>query len=236
MPNSTWPSIHAKKMRLTKLDGCGQPITTAGNKSMLVTKGIVKVSLTAEYEDGEDTVKKDGNGDICVQHKDPDQLKYMAPEIEFCGVDPEAWAMITGQDVVTDGAANAVGIALGSQPIEANFALELWTDVPGAACGASGFQPFGYWLIPFIGSGRLGDVELSVSAAEFTLSAQTKPGNGWASGPYNVVRDETDVAVPLLTGLKSSHHIWFQQTTVAPPEPTDGAVELTAGETDPENP
>lgn len=226
MPNTTWNSIHAKIMRLTKLDGCGKPLTGVGAKSMLVTKGIVKIGLTAEYEDGEDTTKKNGNGEICMQHKDPDQLKYLSPEIEFCGVDPEAWALITGQDIVTDGSANAVGLAFGSAPIEANFALEVWTDIPGGACGDGGFQPFGYWLIPFIGSGRLNDVELGVSAAEFTLAAQTKPGNGWADGPYGVVRDDADAVAKLLTPLKSTHHILFQQTTVAPPVPTEGAVEL----------
>ncbi|WP_353107829.1 hypothetical protein [Gordonia sp. (in: high G+C Gram-positive bacteria)] len=227
MPNTTWPSIHAKVIRLTKLDGCGQPIRGTGTKSQLVTNGIVKVGLTAEYEDGEDTAKKNGNGDLCLVHKDNDQLKYMSPEIEFCGVDPEAWAMITGQGIVTDGNANAVGLVFGSDPIEANFALELWTDVPGAACG-SGFQTFGYWLLPFIGSGKLNDVELSVSAAEFTLAAQTKPGASWGVGPYNVVRDETDAVSPLLSPLTGKHHILFQTTTVAPPAPTNGAVELPA--------
>lgn len=225
MPNTTWPSIHAKVIRLTKLDGCGQPIV--GAKSTLVTNGIVKVALTAEYEDGEDTAKKNGNGDLCLVHKDPDQLKYMSPEVEFCEVDPEAWSMITGQGIVTDGDANAVGLLFGSDPIEANFALELWTDAPGSACGAGG-QKWGYWLLPFIGAGRLNDVELSVSAAEFTLAAQTKPGAGWGVGPYNVVRDEADALSPLLSALTGKHHILFQLTTVAPPAPTAGAVALPA--------
>ncbi|WP_062368045.1 hypothetical protein ACK8HH_17125 [Gordonia sp. LUNF6] len=227
MPNNVWPSIHAKIMRLTKLDSCGQPITGASNKSMLVTKGIVKISITAETEDGEDTVKKNGNGEICVQHKDPDQIKYLAPEIEFCGVDPEAWSMITGQPLVLDGAGDAAGIKISSAPIEANFALEVWTDVPGAACGAGGNQPFGYFLLPFVGSGKVGDIELSVSAAEFTLSAQTKPGTGWGVGPYAVVRDEDNAAVPLLEALTPQDHAIMQTVTVAPPTPTDGAVELT---------
>lgn len=230
MGNTVWPSIHANIMRLTKVNGCGVPITTVGNKSRLVTEGIVKVGLTAEYEDGEDTTKKNGAGKICVQHKDPDQLKYLAPEIEFCGIDPEAWSLITGQAIVTDSASNAVGMRFGSDPLDANFALEVWTDIPGVAC-ETGEQLYGYWLIPFIGAGRLSDIELSVSAAEFTLSAQTKPGTGWGVGPYKVVGEEdAGVTTPaaLAEAMKATDHIHFQATTVAPPAATDGAVELTA--------
>lgn len=226
MPNTVWGSIHANRMRLTKLDSCGAPITEAVNKSMLVTKGIVKIGLTMEWEDGEDTVVKNGNGEICMQHKDPDQLKYVSAEIQFCGVDPEAWSMITGQPLIIDGAGNAVGYKLSSDPIEVNFALETWSDVPGSACGG-GFKPFGYFGLPFLGSGKLGDVELSVSAAEFTLTAQTKPGTGWGTGPYGVVRDETDKVSKLLEPLTENDHMISQLTTVEPPAVTDGAVLLT---------
>ena len=230
MPNQTWPSIHAKKMRLTKLDACGVPVV--GPKSTLVTSGIVKIGLSAEIEDGEETTKKNGNGDICVQHKDPDQLKYIKPEIEFCGVDPEAWSLITGQPLVLDasGTPNPVGIKLGSQPIETNFALEVWTDIPGAACGG-GAKPFGYFLLPFVGSGRLGDFDLEVAVANFTVSAQTKGGAGWGSGPYDVVLHapvggDPAEAGELLEALTDKDHILIMKTTVAPPADTAGAVAL----------
>lgn len=226
MPNTAWPSIHAKRMRLTKLDDCGAPVTAALNKSTLVTKGIVKITVSPEYEDGEDTVQKNGNGEIDWQYKDPDQLKYLKVEAQFTGVDPEAFSMITGQPIVLDAAGNAVGYKVTRKPITANFALETWSDVPGGAC-AAGFQPFGYFGLPFIGSGRIGDVELSASAAEFTMSATTKPGNGWGHGPYAVVRDEDDLAVPLLEALTGDDHHIAQLTTVAPPAVTNGAVLLT---------
>lgn len=225
MPNTVWPSIHAKVLRLTKLDACGVPITGVANKSMLVSAGLVKVSITAEYEEGEDTVQKNGNGDICFQHKDPDQIKYLSTEVQFCGVDPEAWSMITGQPLVLDAEGNAVGLRLSSRPLEARVGLEVWTDVPGQAC-AGGQQPFGYFCLPFLGSGRVGDLELAVSAAEFTLTSQTKPGTGWGVGPYNVVRDDTDAAAPLADALTATDHAILLQTTVAPPAPTNGAVLL----------
>lgn len=230
MTNVPWNSIHAKKMRLTKLDECGVPVI--GAKSTLVTSGIVKISLSAEYEDGEETTKKNGNGDICVQHKDADQLKYLSPEIEFCGVDPEAWNLITGMPIVVDGETtpNAVGMKFGSYQVDANFALEVWTDIPGAACAPGADKPYGYWLLPFIGSGRLGDIDLEVAVANFTLTAQTKDGSGWAAGPYDVqmTGGATPVAGPLLDPLTSKDHILFIQSTVAPPADTAGAVVLPA--------
>lgn len=88
MPNTTWASIHAKLIRLTNVDACGAPITGASNKSMLVTKGVVKVSINPEYEDGEETIQKDGNGDIDWQHEDPPQLKYFTVEAQFTRVNP----------------------------------------------------------------------------------------------------------------------------------------------------
>ncbi|QRY62751.1 hypothetical protein JVX90_00290 [Gordonia sp. PDNC005] len=226
MPNTVWPSVHARRMRLTKVDSCGVPVTGAANKSMLVTKGIVKVSITSEIEDGEETLKKNGSGEICVNYKDPNQVKYLSAEIEFCGVDPEAWSMITGQPLVVDADGNAIGVKISSKPIEANFALEVWTDIPGGSC-ASGFQPFGYFLLPFIGSGTIGDLELSVSAAEFTLSAQTKPGTGWGAGPYAVQRDEDGDAGLLLDPMTADDPALFIQVDVPPPAPTEGAVMLT---------
>lgn len=226
MPNTTWASIHAKMMRLTNVDACGAPIVAASNKSMLVTKGIVKISVSPEYEDGEETVQKDGNGNIDWQYEDSPQLKYLGVEIQFTRVNPEAFSMISGMPLVLDAAGNAVGFKANDLPINKHFALETWSDIPGAAC-ASGFQQFGYFGLPFIGNGKLGNIDISASAAEFTLSAKTKPGTGWGNGPYAVVRDEDDEAVPLLDALTTNDHYISQTTTVAPPAVTAGAVLLT---------
>lgn len=226
MANRVWPSIHANLMRLTKLDKCGVPI--AVGPAMLVTDGIVKVSASAEYEDGEDTFKKKGSGKLAFAHKDPDILKYLSLEIEFVGVDPEAWGLITGNTVVTDAAGASTGLRIGNYDVEANFALELWTDVPGVACDG-GLTPYGYFLWPFIGQGRVGDLELAVEAAEFTLTANTKPGNGWGAGPYDVVINGTGgtaAAGPLIDPMTGEDHFHMDIVTVAPPALTEGAVVL----------
>lgn len=218
-------------MRLTKLDECGVPIVAG--PAMLVTDGVVKVSATSEYEDGEETIVKNGAGKIKVSNKDPDQLKYISLEIQFIGVDPEAWNLITGNPVVVDHEGNSTGYRIGNYDVEANFGLELWTDVPGVACGA-GAKPRGYMLWPFIGQGKVGDLEFAVGAAEFTLTATTKPGTGWGKGPYDVVLNDPvapatePVAGPLLEAMTEADHFHSDIVTVAPPAVTDGAVVIPA--------
>lgn len=226
MPNHDWPSIHAKRMRLTKLNACGVPISTAGNKSMLVTKGVVKIGMNPEYEEGEETLTKNGNGEIDWQHVDPSLIKYVGIEVQFTRVNPEAFTLITGQPLVLNAAGRPVGFRLTTDPIEVSFALETWSDIPDGACDSE-HKPYGYFALPYIGTGQIGGFEISGSAAEFTLSAKTKPGTGWGAGPYAVVRDEDGVPVPLLDPFTGNTHFTAEETTVAPPAVTDGATLLT---------
>lgn len=228
MPNTTWPSIRAKRFRLTQLDECGLPVV--GPKSTLVIKSFVKVSLSPEYEDGEDTFLKDGNGDPDVRDTGKPVLKNVGAEIEFIRINPEGWNMVTGMPLAVDYDGNAVGVTLG-QIVETNFALETWSDVPGAAC-APGQKPYGYFLLPFVSSGKLGEVSIEEAAATFTLSATTKDGSGWGSGPYDVdlnsAVDPEDAPVPgpLVTALTGTDHLRIQQVLLPPPAVTDGAVAL----------
>ena len=234
MPNTVWPTIHCKRVRITRLDVCGRPIVEEGNKSMLVTKGAIRVGVTFNYEDGEETTVKNGNGEICVFNKDPDQLKSIGLELQLCGVDPEAYELITGMPLVTNGAGDAVGIKLSRQTIETRFALEAWTDVPGQACDDEGNAQYGYLAVTCVGAGRVSDFELAVGAAEFSLSATSEPINGWGEGPYAVMLDENGDPSPLLDPLTDQEPGILTVVNMAPPEPTEGAVELVAFT--PENP
>jgi hypothetical protein len=230
MPNTTWPSIRAKRFRLTKLDECGIPVI--GPKSTMSIKSFVKAGLSPEYEDGEDTFLKDGNGDPDVRDTGKPVLKNVGVEIEFIRISPEAWNLITGMPLAVDYAGNAVGVTLG-QIIETNFALEVWSDVPGTAC-TGGAKPYGYFLLPFVSSGKLGEVSIEEAAATFTLSATTKDGAGWGAGPYDVdlneAADEEDPPVPgpLVTPLTGTDHFRIQQVLLPPPAVTAGAVPLAA--------
>jgi len=84
---------------------------------------------------------------------------------------------------------------------------------------------YGYFLIPFVKGGVIGDFTIGNDAVNFTLSgAKSKDGNTWGSGPYDVVKDQTGAPSPLLEPVDSRDHLWMQVTTVAPPEPSCDAV------------
>ncbi|QDH93178.1 major tail protein [Gordonia phage Zipp] len=227
MVNVPWPSVRAKTMRLTRVSNCGVPVV--GTKSTLVTDGLVSVDISAEYEDGVENAPKNGNGDFCFIDVQNDKFKYFTLGIQFCGVDPEAWEIVTGNPIYENAAGDAVGVKFGRySEIDTYFALEVWSDNPGTACGPGG-KSYGYHLFPFIGSGRLDELTLSEETAEFTLgNAKTKDGTGWGVGPYNVDLDDsaTPVAAKLPEALTELDHYLPITVRVAPPAATAGAVAL----------
>lgn len=214
-------------MRLTRVDECGAVVP--GPKSTVVSSGLVSIDVSAEYEDGTENAPKNGNDDFCFIDNQPDKFKYFVLGIQFCGVDPEAWEIVTGNPIYTDAEDNAVGMKFGRySEINTHFALEVWSDVPGTACGPGG-KRYGYHLFPFIGSARLDELTLNNETAEFTLgNAKTKDGTGWGVGPYNVALTDAEPAVAgkLPEALTGFDHYLPITTQVAPPADTDGAVVL----------
>lgn len=225
-------SIRGKALRVTKLDACGGIVY--GTKSTLVTDGFIKIDLKAEREDGEETNQKNANGKLCIVDKAPPQLKYMTAEMQFCGVNPELASMITGQPVILNAAGDAVGVPIG-ETVEANFALEVWADIPGAAC-VDGAKPYFYYLLPYMTNGMFGDFTIEEAAATFTMTGETRAPNTWGVGPYDVDLDAGAVGppvvppapAPLHTAVRTTDHLHPQRVYVAPPTPTAGAVALTA--------
>lgn len=182
MPTTCWPSIRGEALRVTKLDSCGAPVL--GPKSTLATDGFVSVALSPQYEDGEETTLKNAAGRIFVQDKADDQLKYFQVEIKLTGVNPDLFALILGQPIVLDADGNAVGVRIG-QTISTNFALEVWTDIPGAVC--VGDKPYGYFLAAYLHGGRLADFTIENALADFTIqNAITVAPSPWGVGPYDV--------------------------------------------------
>lgn len=219
--------VRGRRLRATKLDGCGQ--IDLGATSQIVSDGFISVGLTANTEEGETISVTNANGDVCVLDEPSPKFTGYSIEVQFCGVDPDLVHLMTGQPVVLDGNDIAVGFQVNDDiDVEAQgFALELWSKVPVAACDASGSASYGYFVVPFIKGGTLGDFSVENGAINFTMTgARSKSGTEWGVGPYDVVRDAGGVAGPLLQPLPSSNHLHMQLTTVAPPESTDGAVEL----------
>lgn len=221
MAGQCFPLVRGRVMRATRLDACGRIADRAC--SAIATKGFVSVALTANIEEGDEITVQNAGGETCVRDSATPTLVGYGVAITFCDVNPELYAMLTNQTVVFDSEGLAVGFRVNSRVdvSKANFALEVWSNVPGVVCDDENAEgSYGYLLLPFVSGGVLGDFTIENGAVTFTLqNASTKDGSGWAEGPYNVVPGEGGVAGPLLEPIDANDHLHVQYTTVAPPEP-----------------
>jgi hypothetical protein len=219
-------------MRLTRLDDCCKPLAAAAPCAFLVTKGFVSVAYSPEISEAEEIELKNANGDVCVSDPGCDVLKWVNTTLSLCNVDPDVLSFITGAPLVLDSAGNSVGnrIQTGAA-CKVNFALEVWTDIPGQDC-AAGAKQYGYFLAPCIGGGILGDWTVENDALNLELNAKARSGSGWGSGPWDV--DETaippavSVPGPLLTPIGVTDVMDLHLTTIAPPDVTEGCQAMPA--------
>jgi hypothetical protein len=227
--------VRGRVLRVTRLDACGRLVY--GPDSVVTSSGFVSVAYTANIDDGEEINLLNANGDRCTYvPAKPSFLGYTV-EITFCNVDPDLFAMMTGQRVVTDAFGDVVGFTMDTAVAsdESAFALEVWAGSPttnGCVDGASG--TFGYVLLPFLQGGVVGDFTIENAEVTFTVSgAATRDGNAWGVGPYDVVLGADSLPTTLPDPLTATEHLYFSQTGVAPPEAQCGARPLLDPDADP---
>jgi hypothetical protein len=213
--------VRGRALRVTRLDGCGVPVP--GPDSVVVSEGFITVGLTANTDEGTEINVTNAAGNVCILDQPAPKFTGYGVTVEFCGVDPALISLMTGQEQVYDATGEtAIGFRMNTDvnADESGFALEMWSNVPAAACeaGQTG-QLYGYFLIPFLKGGVIGDFTIGNDAVNFTLSgANSKDGNGWGSGPYDVVSDDTQLPSPLLDPLDPNDHLHMQLTDVPPPD------------------
>lgn len=230
-PEATWNSVRGRVMRITRLDQCGVPVI--GACSTLVSDGMVSAAFAPEIEKADEVLKKNAAGMICVSDPGVNQTKWENLEIEFCGVDPNAVSLLTGNSMVLDSYGAAVGYRVASGSPLANFALEIWSNISGQVCSPTSPRAYGYFLAPYVTQGYLNDFKIENDAASFTVTgARSLDGPGWGTGPYDVVDTSiipgTITPGQLLVPLGARDHLHLQKTTVAPPALTNGCVALAA--------
>lgn len=216
-----------RRMRLTRLDECGEPVE--GLRSTLVTSGFVLVTTTPNYQDPEEINQPNANGDPCITEQPNAALNWLDANIQLCNVDPDAFELITGNPIVLNDATvpEAVGFRI-NQALTgtANFALELWSGVTGQPC-AGGTTRYGYWLYPWMLNAQIGEWSVQNAALTMQFTARTQIGSTWGVGPYDVRNDAvTPAPEPLLTPIDDEDHMHFEFTTLAPPAAACGATEL----------
>jgi len=223
--NTCFSLVRGRAMRVTRLDGCGA--VDLGPDSAVVSDGFITVQLTAQTDEGETISITNAAGKVCILDEPCPTFTGYEVQVEFCGVNPLLLELMTGMPSVTDADGNRVGFRIntGIDACASGFALEVWSNVPSAVCDPSAGVSYGYFLIPFLKGGVVGDFTIGNDAVNFTLSgAKSKDGSSWDVGPYDVVKDDAGAAGPLLEAIDSRDHLLMELTTVAPPEPDCDAI------------
>lgn len=214
--------IRGRAMRVTRLDGCGAVVL--GPDSTVVSDGFISIALAAQTDEGTTISITNAAGKVCISDVPCPLFTGYDVTVEFCGVDPDLIKLMTGQPMVTDGATPTpqnVGFRMNTaiDACASGFALEVWSQVPAAVCAPGAGQSYGYFLIPFLKGGIIGDFTIGNDAVNFTLSgAKSKDGSAWGVGPFNVVAaPTTGIASPLGVAIDPKDHLHVQLTTIAPP-------------------
>ena len=221
MATKVYTPLLGKRLRVTKLDECGNVPAATTTNSYIATSGFIVATLSSEVEDGTEILTRKADGSLCVNEKMADSFKRFTVELEFCGVNPSLLAFTSNAEEYLDYGDDVAGITVPEGTIDANFALELWTGLTGQPCVPGQETASGYVLLPFVRGGVLGDLTVDgENAISFTVTgAYTRGGNAWGVGPYKVVLNDAGTPVPdvLPTAIDPLDHLLLIDTAVAPP-------------------
>lgn len=230
MATKKFPVVGGRTLRATRLDGCGRPIY--GECARIVTDGIISVALTGNYSETDAIDVPNWGGRRCIYRPARRQFSNYTAVITFCEVDPELFAMLSGQSIIYD---PFTGDAIGWRedddvdPTATGFALEMWSDIEGGSCSEAGQGSWVYFLLPFLQGGSFGDVTLENNAVTFSITgANTTAGSQWGTGPYDVMFDADGNPAPLSEPIGPREHRRVFYTEIAPPAPTNGCQPLVA--------
>lgn len=207
-----------KRLRVTRLDECGNPPASGDPDAVVVTDGFISLSLTSEVEEGPEIITRKADGSLCVNEKTSDSFKRFTLEVEFCQVDTDLLTLMTNGEVFPGYEEGRDGLTIPEGTVDSKFGLEMWTGLTGQACVPGAEECSGYMLLPFVNGGVLGDLEVTgEDAITFSMTgAFTKGGNSWGVGPYNVL-DDTGAPSPLPQELDPLDHLLLIDTCIAPP-------------------
>lgn len=229
MSTKCYAQVRGRVIRVTRLDACGNP--DPGASAVVVSKRISSITIDEETDSGTDIRERNFGDELCIVDDAFEQAIGYTADIALCGVDPDLVSLMTGNPVVTNAAGDIVGFdATTNVDLDSfGFAIEVWSRIAGGACDPSGNRPWGYTVLPYLKGGRLGGFSFENGAVQFTISgAQTRDGNGWGVGPYDVDRDEANLPAPLNTPLGANAHYRNILVTLDPPEASCGAFALAS--------
>jgi len=230
MPSVCHSVVRAPAARVTRLGPCGELSETGCD--FAVTESFVEIVLTKVFQERQDALTLNANGDICVDKPKAPILRWYEVAITFCNVDPELFNIVSADPLILNDATIPEAIGWCTLPDSAsasNFALEFWTGTDDDDCDDDEVV-YGYGLLPRIVQGTIGDVTISNATVTFTVTGITRGANQWGVGPYNVIINETGpnagLPAPLLEAVNPESHKCFMWTKLGPPEGFCGCQSL----------
>lgn len=219
--------VRGRVIRVTRLDNCGRPI--AGDDSVVVSKGFTSVGFTANTEEGEAISVQNAAGETCLREPGKPSFLGYNVEISFCQVDPDLFSMLTGQATVVDENGDVIGFTMDTaiSPGDIRFALEVWAGAGSSsdACDNPNAQgSYGYFLLPLVQGGVVGDFEIANAEVTFTVTgAVTLDGNRWGLGLHAALLNGSGDPALLAEALLPTQHLLGVMTSLAPPTPQCGS-------------
>ena len=230
MPTQCFPFAQGRRLRVTKLDSCGNPVTD-DPCGQVVSKGFVQVSVSSNTITGTNIQPLNAGGELCYRLQAPDVFTGHNLQIEFCEVDPSLIGLVTLSNPVLDWNDDIVGFETVAGSHASGYALEVWMGVPGVECPEETSFPvdsLGYVLFPFIIPGVLGDFTIANDAINFMVGGYTKDNANWGVGPYDVVaQDALNTPGPLIDPVTAGVHAHLQWTSVPAPTEFCGCEPIT---------
>lgn len=229
MVTECYAPVRGKVIRVTALDSCGNP--DPGASAVVVSKRISSVALEEVTDDGTNIRERNFGDELCVVDDAFTTTIGYSANTALCGVDPGLISVFTKQPTVLNALGDIVGfdVNTGIDLDSFGFAIEVWSRLAGAACDVSGNRKWGYTVFPYFKGGRLGGFTFENGPVSFNiLGAQTRDGNGWGAGPYDVDRDENGDPSPLTTALGVNTAFRSIVVTLDPPEASCGAFALAS--------
>lgn len=236
MANRRFRPRYIVRTRWTALDACGVPAYTDDPDGCTYYVRDCHVDYTWEdqFTDPEEfNVMCDNGRSQYFDMTDP-TYNFTAGTLSLNDIDPIIQLMTMSAYVEVDAQTQDF---VGYRPSARNwgtskFALEIWaalaTERGQTAC-PEGVERWAYLLFPFNTHGRWATTPVAsnnTDASQITFNTLT--GGAWDDGPFLVVGDETGAPSLLLDPMTADQPYLIRETTIAPPEVTDGCVPLAA--------
>lgn len=230
MPQIAYKPFRGKTVRLLRLidDCCELPAEDTAD-SLTVFDAFTTVSIEPNVEEGEQSIERKANGDICQNEREGSVLTDLTVNLTMCQVLAEDVSMLTGWPVARDADGNGVGFDIMEGENTNHTAMEIFSGVSGVDCGEG--ARYGYNALPCTWDWQLAE-SIEWAGADvisaITLTGRTKGNHPWGTGPFAVQLDDGGDPGPLLDPMQNGAHARIMVTDVPPPAVTDGWVAASA--------